>query len=69
MGIGTGELSADGKTLTWNFTYNCPVTKKATTMREIETITAPTQEAGDLATDPKSGKEFKMMVIEFTKKS
>ena len=25
---GTGQLSADGKVMTWTFTYNCPLTKK-----------------------------------------
>ena len=25
---GTGELSDDGKTMTWKYTFNCPITKK-----------------------------------------
>lgn len=67
---GTGELSADGKTMTWNFTANCPITKKPTTMRQIEKITGDkTMTLEMFATDPKSGKEYKMMVIEYTKKS
>ena len=41
---GTGELSADGKTITWKYTHNCPITKKPTTMREVETITGPEHE-------------------------
>ena len=66
---GTGEWSADGKTLTWNYTYNCPITKKPTTMREIEKVTGPNTKTLEMhGTDPKSGKEFKMMFIEFTKK-
>jgi len=69
MAIGTGELSSDGKKLTWNYTYTCPIAKKSATMREIETITSPTTKTLETwSTDPKSGKEFKMMVIEFTKK-
>lgn len=67
---GTGELSADGKTITWNYTMNCPITKKPTVMREIETITGPNSKTLEMwGVDPKSGKEFKMMFIEFTKTS
>ena len=39
---GTGELSPDGKVLTWNFSYHCPIAKKQVTLREVETITGPT---------------------------
>jgi hypothetical protein len=70
MMTGTGELSSDGKTLTWTYTYNCPIQKKAVTMREVETITGPNTKTLEMyGADPKSGKEYKMMVIEFTKKS
>jgi len=66
---GTGELSADGKTMTWNYTYNCPMTKKPAVMRQVETMTgAKTMTMEMFANDPKSGKEFKMLRIEFTKK-
>lgn len=66
---GKGELSRDGKTLTWKFTYNCPVTKKPTVMREIETVTGPKTKTLDVfGIEPKSGKEFKMMHIDLTKK-
>lgn len=66
---GTGELSADGKTMTWNYTYNCPMTKKPAIMRQVETMTgAKTMTMEMFANDPKSGKEFKMLRIEFTKK-
>jgi hypothetical protein len=69
MMSGEGDLSSDGKTLTWKFTANCPITKKPVTMREIETITGPTTKTLEMfGTDPKSGKEFKMMSIELTKK-
>ena len=69
MGTGTGELSADGKKLSWKYTYNCPLTKKPTVMREIETITGPDTKTLEMfGTDPKSGKEFQMMKIEFTRK-
>ncbi len=66
---GTGEMSSDGKTLTLNYTYNCPITKKPVTMREVETITGPDTKTLEMyGADPKSGKEFKMMSIEFMKK-
>lgn len=67
---GTGELSSDGKVLTWKFNYNCPITRKPTLMREIETITGPNSKTLEMwGIDPKSGKEFKMMQIDFTKQS
>jgi hypothetical protein len=70
MMTGEGTLSDDGKVLTWNFTFNCPLTKKSTKLREIETITGPNTKTLEMhGTDPKSGREFKMMTIEFTKKS
>jgi hypothetical protein len=66
---GVGELSSDGKTMTWSFTHNCPITKKPAIIREVETITGPDTKTLDMfGTDPKSGKEFKMMRIEFTRK-
>lgn len=65
---GTGELSADGKTLTWNYTYNCPLTKKPVVLREIDTITGPgTKTLVMYGADPKSGQEFKMMEIKISK--
>lgn len=65
---GVGKLSDDGKTLTWKFKHNCPVTKKEAVMREIETRTGPdTKKLVMFATDPKSGEEYKMMSVEFTK--
>ncbi len=39
--VGTGELSPDGKTLTWDFNFNCPITKKPVVMREVDTIRGP----------------------------
>ena len=67
---GVGELSADRKTTTWRYTYNCPMTKKPGVMREVERITGPTTKTLEMfGTDPKSGVEYKMMHIDFTKKS
>jgi hypothetical protein len=67
---GEGELASDGKTMTWEYTFNCPLTKKPTTMREVETVTGPnTKTVETYMKDPKSGKEYKMMRIELTKKA
>jgi hypothetical protein len=66
---GVGELSSDGKTLTWKYTYSCPLTKQPAVLREVETITgANTKVLESFGNDPKSGKEFQMMRIELTKK-
>lgn len=66
---GTGELSSDGKSINWNYNFNCPLTKKPAVMREIETTTGPNSKTLTMyGPDPKSGKEYKMMVIELTKK-
>lgn len=67
--FGTGELSKDGKTLTWQFTYNCPINKKPVSMREVDTVVDDkTRTLEMFGPDPKSGKEYQMMKIEFTKK-
>jgi hypothetical protein len=66
---GTGELSPDGKTVNWKYDYNCPITKKPTVMRQIETNTEDGKKTLEMfGIDPKSGKEFKMMRIELAKK-
>jgi hypothetical protein len=66
---GTGELSADGKTTTWTYNFHCPITKKPALMRQVETITGADRKTLEMwGPDPKSGKEFKMMRVEFTKK-
>ncbi len=66
---GVGELSSDSKVMTWNFTYTCPITRKLDSLREIETITGPNSRTLEsFGIDPKSGKEFKMMEIVFTRK-
>jgi hypothetical protein len=65
---GTGQLSEDGKTLTWEFTGNCPVTHKPITMREVDTVTGPNTRTLEMfGTPPKGGDEFKMMSIEMTR--
>ena len=66
---GMGELSDDGKVMSWKCSFNCPITKKPAIMREIETVTGPNTKRFEMfGPDPKTGKESKMMNIEFTKK-
>lgn len=66
---GTGQLASDGSRLSWKHTYNCPVTKKATTIREIEYYTGPDSRRMEMfGIEPKSGKEFKMMEAHMTRK-
>jgi hypothetical protein len=66
---GAGQLSPDGKTMTWTFTFNCPLTKKPAVMREIDTTTGPNSQTIEMfGADPKTGKEYKMISIELTRK-
>lgn len=63
---GTGELSSDGKTFTWTYTITDPITRKPTTMRDIESHTGPDSfTLQTWGTDSKSGKEYKMMEATF----
>jgi hypothetical protein len=65
---GTGQLSADGKVMTWTYTFTCPLNGKPTAMRQVETTTGSKTKTMEIFTaEPKSGKEFKMMFIELTK--
>lgn len=65
---GVGEIASDGRQMTWEYEHICPITKKPTVMREIETFTGPNSKTFEMfGTDPKSGKEYKMMRIEFTR--
>ena len=68
MLTGTGELSPDGKVMTWTYHYTCPITKKPVSMREAQTTTGENTKTLEMfGIDPKSGKEFKMMQIELTR--
>ena len=65
---GTGEMSPDGKTLTWTYTFHCPIADKPVTMREVETTTGQNTKTLEMfGPDPKSGREYKVMRIELTK--
>lgn len=62
---GTGERSADGKTITWTYEYTCPIRKGPAKMRDVERTTgADTKTIETWATDPASGREFKMVQID-----
>lgn len=65
---GIGKRSDDGKTLTWNYTFNCPITKKPAVLRQVETTSGNTKHIEMFGPDPKTGKEHKMMRFELTKK-
>jgi hypothetical protein len=65
---GEGKLTKDGKTMTWTYDCNCPLTKKPINMRQVETTTGPGKKVQEMfGTDPKTGVEYKMMRIELTK--
>jgi hypothetical protein len=65
---GTGTVSADGKTHTWNYTHNCPLTKKPTAMREVMKFPSDSSIAVEMfCTDPKTGKEFKCLQMDLKK--
>lgn len=69
MMTGTGELSSDKKTLTWTFTYNCPITQKPKVMREVERRTGKDTMVLEMySAPPAGGDEYKMMEITFTRK-
>ncbi len=69
MATGKGELSSDGKTLTWTFTYNCPITKKPITFRQVDRRTGKDTSTMQMyMTDLKSGKEFKTFEVALTRK-
>lgn len=67
MMMGTGDLSADGKVLTWTMKFNDPATQKEMTMREVDTFTGPDTMKLEMYGPGKDGKEFKMMEINYTR--
>ncbi len=66
---GEGDMSADGKTITWSYNFSCPLTKKPAKIRQVETnVDANTKKIEMFGDDPKTGKEYKMMSMEYTRK-
>ena len=69
MMLGTGELSPDGKAITWTYNYTCPLNKKPTVMKQVETRTGPNTKTLEMwGPEPKSGEVYKIMSIELTRK-
>lgn len=68
MMTGTGELSADGRTLTWTMTGNCPIRKAPISMRQVEKRTGNDAMHMEMwGPDLATGKDFKMMEIDYTR--
>ena len=68
MATGTGELSTDGKTMTWTLTYNCPIKKGPVNMRQVQKETGPdTMMMQVFGENPATGKEEKMVEIAYTR--
>lgn len=65
---GTGDLSSDGKTMTWTYVVNCPIAKKPVVMREVQTTEGNHMTLEMFSTDPKNGKEFRAMKLDLTRK-
>lgn len=67
---GVGTLNSSRDEMTWRFTHTCPLREGPTTMREVERITGENSKTLEMwGSDPKSGKEFRMMKIEFTRQN
>jgi hypothetical protein len=66
---GTGELADDGRSLTWNYTYNCPMTKAPKKLREVERYTGPNTMTFEMYSEGPDGNEFKMMEIKYTRRT
>ena len=67
---GTGELSSDGKTMTWTMNCHCPITGKEMTLREVDRVIDDNHTVLEMyGPDLESGKEFKMMEISYTRRA
>lgn len=66
---GTGELSSDGKTLTWTMTGNDPITKKPKAMREVDRHTGDDAMVMEMYEPGMDGKEMKIVEISFKRTS
>lgn len=68
MMYGEGRMTAGGKVLTINYTYNCPINKKPAVFREVMRFESDrTMKVEMFAKDPKSRKEYMVMAAELTK--
>jgi hypothetical protein len=65
----TGKMSPDHKKVTWESHFFCPIMKKTTWMREVETMNGPDSMTLEMyGPDMQTGKEMKMMEIQYTRK-
>ncbi len=64
----TGELSADGKTLTWNTKFVDPMTGQESWMREVDRQTGPDTTVLEMYGPGMDGKEAKVMEIQYTRR-
>ena len=63
---GEGERSADGRTLSWEYSYTCPVTRKPAILREVQTLTGEDAMTFDMYTrDPIGGDEFRCVHVDY----
>lgn len=66
---GTGTLSPDKKTLTWNYKFNCPITHTCQIMREVDHFPDHNTMIMEMfGNDPHTGVEYKMMHMEGKRK-
>jgi hypothetical protein len=68
MMTGVGDLSADGKVLTWTMTMADPMTGKITTSREVDTQIDANTQVMEMFTVGPDGKEFRTMEIRYARK-
>jgi hypothetical protein len=69
MMTGTGEVSSDGKTMTWTMNCHCPITGKPMTMREVDRTIDENHSVLEMYGPDDKGKEFKMMEIAYTRRA
>lgn len=68
MMVGTGELSDDGTTLTWNMRYTCPARKHPITLREVERHIDENTMVMEMFGPDHEGNEYKMMEIRYKRR-
>lgn len=69
MMTGKGELSADKKVLSFNNTFNCPMTGGPKSMREVQTFIDENHSKLEMFGPDMEGKEYKIMEINYTRKA
>lgn len=67
MMTGTGEVSEDGKTITWTMHFNCPMRNQRITMREVERHINDNEFVLEMYGPDLEGNEYKLMEISYTR--